>query len=623
MSTTKSAFSGSFFKHLQHTASITFPALFLTLLSLIVLSLSACNKDSKTSGASSSSSDSGILSYVPADSILFVGGLEPVSIKESTQMFSENSGLFLQGFKENLKKKSPENSPPAAKMFSQLLVDYFDLLSNPDQVAQKLGIDDKSRAVIYTVGTMPVIRMKLKDKAAFDQFILASEKSAGVAAAEETIGSAKVRKYSFDNKPAPDVPALIIGTQGDYAIISAKIDKLGDEVNKQIVGDIKPKASLSVDTLKQLVASYHYDPRYLFILDHKQIVRGITRSDNQFGSMLNAIISIAQKSQAADMGQTAGENAPATQENPLAKLQTPACQKELAAKVETWPRTVGGYTTLNFAKPAKFDFKAVVEINDAKFVKSLKTLRGVLPSYIANRENNMIFGLGLGINIDAIAPFVTQFIQEFTAQNYQCEFLADMKKDMVEKNPAMGIAMMTGMASGVYGVSASLLSFEGKVDPSMQMPPDVKNLQAILTVSAKNPQMLLMMLQKMQPGMPPIQLPADGKAIDFPLPIPTPEPVKLALKGKHIVAYIGKDAAPLADAIQKQPLEGNGMFSVNLDYQKYFELLMNGPGMQAGMKQDPEMQKMMKFLETMKYRIIESMDVSDKGIELTAAMSMN
>jgi len=619
---------------MRKTASSMFHGAIIALSTLFLLfGLSSCKNDSETS--KSSGSKGGILSFVPADSIFFVGGLEAISVKESTQMFGENSGFFLQAFKDGMKKAPNPDEPPAFKVVGQLFLDYLEAMSNPEQLAKKLGISDDMRVAFYTVGTMPVMRMQLKDKAAFEAFIQNSETQANTKGEVVTLGSAKVHKYSFEKTPTANSPGiyLVIGTQDDYAIVTVTADKLSDETNRQIVGDIKPASSISTDTLTDLAKKYGFDKRYLFILDHKQIMRGLTHSDNQFGTMLQTFIEMAKKNQmnaAATPGEPGAETqagvddkASAVAENPLAKIQTPECQTELTAKVETWPRTVGGYTTLDFkSKPAVFDFKAVVEINDAKFTQSLASLRGVIPSYLFDKNMPMLFGFGLGINVDAIAPFVTQYVQDFTAKDYKCQFLAEMKQEMQASNPAMGIAMMTGMAAGVYGASASLLSFDGNIDPTMQMPPDIKNLQAIVTVSAKNPQMLLMVLSNLQPGMPPIQLPADGKAIDFPIPLPSPEPIKLALKGNHIVAYIGKDAAPLADTMQKQTLQGNGLLTMNIDYQQYFKLLMSGPAAAAN-AQDPEFQKMMKMFEGMKYRIIEGIDVTDKGIEINAAMRMN
>lgn len=604
-----------------------FIALVIGLVSLTTLS--SCK--TKTGDTNAVGGSGGILSYVPADTILFVGGLEPFSFKDSLQMLGENSSLFMKAMKESMEKQPPaETASAGEKMLVGLALNYFDAIATPDQLPQKTGIDEQTSFAIYSVGTFPVMRVHLKEPKNFEAFIQASEKKANTSAELETIGSSKVRKYSFGKDANGKALSLMVAIQNSFAVISFKLDGVDEAITKSILGETKPAQTLPSATLVDLKNKYQFDPRYLFFIDHKQIMRGLTHSDNQFGTMLKMFMEMAAKdkqkrmmeqAEKSDSGEKAPAPAMAMDENPLAKMQTPECQAELTAKVETWPRIVGGYTTLDMkSKPMKMDFKSVLEIKDAAFTQSLGSLRGVIPDYIGSNDNSMIFGFGLGINIDAIAPFVTKFIQDFTAQNYKCQFLAEMKQKMQASNPAMAVGMMTGMAAGVHGASISLLEFEGNFDPNMKMPPDIKKLSAIVTVSAKNPQMLLMMLSQMQPGMPPIQLPPDGKAIDFPMPIPAPEPVKLALKGKHLVAYMGKNAAMLADNLAKQELNGNGLLTVNFDYQKYFKLLADLAKAQPKKADDPDIQAMMKLFESFKYQIVEKVDVSNDGIEIQANM---
>jgi len=626
-------------------------ALFIVLTAfLLSTGMIGCQKDGdKAKGGA----NGGILSYVPADTIFFAGGLEPMPLQDTLKMMGDTTGMYAKVISDSIEKSSNPPTSPAGKMIVSLITGYVGLLDKQQEFSQKTGIDANTRIVLYSVGTIPVLRMQLKDKAAFDKYIDAAEQKAGITSEKASLGSVSVRHYSFSDKANDKAndkennAKMAIAVQGNYGIFTLTFDKLGEETNRQIVGDILPTTALSKDSLNALVSKYRFDPRSLFYIDHKQIMRGLTHSDNQFGNMLMTFVNMAKaektevmsnamdkepaQADAPSEGQPESETPPkaaeneakAEPENPFKEMQTPECQKELTSKVETWPRTVGGYTSLDFnSKPIKMDFLSVVEINDPKFTQSLTSLRGVLPQFLTSTKTSMILGLGLGINVDSIAPFVTQFVKDFTEQDYKCKFLADMKTKMQASNPALAVGMMTGMMSGVYGVSASLLSFEGNFDPSMQAPPDIKNLQALVTVSAKNPQMLLMMMSNMQPGMPPINLPADGTPIDFPIPFPTPEPIKLALKGNHLVAFLGKDASAIASSLQKQPLDGNGLLAINLDYRKYMDILMSTvKSMPPDKANDPEIQDMIKFFENFKYHVIEGMDVSNNGIEFTATIT--
>ena len=620
-------------------------AFFLACTAIVILVvISAC----QSTGSSDGDADSGVNSYVPADTIFFLGGLEALSLKDSLRMFDQSLGLYDQAFIDAMKKTENDSDIPGSKMFSQLLINYFDALNTPDQIAQKTGIDDNLRFAVYSVGTMPVLRIRLKDKAAFDAYISGIEKQAKVQAVTQTLGNVSIRKYAMQ-KPSNTKAvktSLAIGTQGNYAIFSAMFDDSSEDLqqlNQQIVGARKPTTVLNPNTLNALIDKYHFDSRYLFFIDHKQIMRGLTHSDNLFGSMLNTFAEMAEQNKilAAETESTepqeatketapAEEKAPSSESNekaqdekPFAKLQTPACQKELSAKVETWPRTVGGYTLMDVnSKPAKFDSKIIVEINDPKFTQSLSSLRGFIPEFVANRDQAMMLGLGIGLNIDAVAPFVTQFIQDFTAQDYQCEFLAQMKQKFQASNPAMTIAMVSGMASGVQGISANLLNIEGDFDTSMNKMPVFKDLQAIVTVSAKNPQMLLMMLSKINPKIPPLQLPADGKPMNLPLPLPVPDQIKLAQKGKHIVAYLGKDAVKMAESLDKLPLQGNGLIDLNVDYVKLVKFALSLPNANPDSPQaDPKFIEALNAFQKIKYHLVQSIDITNNGIEIESKIT--
>jgi len=263
-------------------------------------------------------------------------------------------------------------------------------------------------------------------------------------------------------------------------------------------------------------------------------------------------------------------------ENPLAPIQTTACRTELLTITQTWPRTVFGYTELDLKKkPIKMTARMVVENTDAAFMQQLQQLRGFIPAHVQKIDSRPALGFGFGFNIDELTPVVSQMFTEFTQKDYQCQLLAEMKQNLVDSNPVLALGMMAGMAAGVQGISATVLD----IDASMNLEqkgamPDVHSLDAIITLSAKEPQRLLLMVANFQQGMPPIQLPDDGTPIDFPIPLDLGS-VKLALKGNHIVAYIGDKAEQLAQKMANDPLAATGMFTLNMDVGKYMKLINN------------------------------------------------
>ncbi len=322
------------------------------------------------------------------------------------------------------------------------------------------------------------------------------------------------------------------------------------------------------------------------------------------------------------------QNKPVT-ENPLAPIQTTACRTELLTITQTWPRTVFGYTELNLKKkPMKMAARMLVENTDTTFMQQLQQLRGFIPAYIRKVESRPAIGFGLGFNIDELTPVVNRIFTEFTQKDYQCQFLAEMKQGLIGSNPVLALGMMTGMAAGVQGISAAVLD----VDVSMNFEqkgaaPDIRSLDAIITISAKEPQRLLLMAANFQQGMPPIQLPDDGTPIDFPIPLPTSDfgSVKLALKGNHIVAYIGNKAEQLAQAMANDPLAATGIFALNIDFGKYMKLVNDF--VQTVDTTDGTLSEQDKIIlegmEKMDMQLVESFDITPQGIVLDATITMH
>ncbi|WP_455200271.1 hypothetical protein [Kaarinaea lacus] len=590
-----------------------------------------------------------ILTYVPADTLFFIGGLEPVPFQHAVDMMAPGSGwLKHANWSQQLTDEEKAKMPPAGLMITSLISEYMLIMQDPATAASKLGIGDKFDTVAYTVGFIPVMRIKLADSAIFNALIDQAETRIGIKSNKQTMGDISLRSYSFD-KPGAEKPSdanLVIGTDQQYAVISISSRIEGDKAHNVIVGSDKPSQSLAnLTVLQDIKNKYNFHPAYVSYINHKEIMKGLTgEGNNEFGRMLDAAIAMAEEARAeAAANQANQEGLPANpeqqspsqtakNENPLDAIRTEACRKELMIMVESWPQTVMGYTKMDLdSKPKVMEARMLVESTDAAFMQEMQKIRGFIPASLQDVSQNPIFAFGLGLNIDAVSPFIVKTIQDFTSKEYQCEFLAEAKMGLLQSNPAMALGMMSGMVAGLQGISATILDIDGNFDFSQQgTPPDIKSIDAIITISSANPQQLLMMAANMQPGMPPLQLPPDGTPVDFPAPIPMAngEPVKLALKGNHIVAYVGTKSAQLADSLAKTRLQANGLFAFNLDFGKYMKMIANmaenappadGTKPTAMTHQEKEM---IKAMSSMNMQIVESFDIDPNGVAFDVKMMM-
>ena len=144
-----------------------------------------------------------ILSYVPADTIYFFGGLEPSPMQNMLEVLAPEwrfiqDPAFKQQFRQGLSKNT--DTPPASAMLGGLFIEYLDVLKDPKTATNMLGVGSELDAVVYSVGTTPVMRIKLSDMNAFNTFIKNAETAAQVTPAQESHGALTFKTYSF-SKP--------------------------------------------------------------------------------------------------------------------------------------------------------------------------------------------------------------------------------------------------------------------------------------------------------------------------------------------------------------------------------------------------------------------------------------
>lgn len=598
--------------------------LFLGLAVIAVLSVGGYliyNKSKNDTGSSGTFTSAGmndasrdLLSYVPADTVVFFGGLEPMPLQNMLDVLAPHYGWVKDmDFSRELAVIGDE--PAGLKMVFGLSTEYVNLFKDIKSAAAKLGVGATVNSALYTVGAIPVMRIKLTDSAAFNAFIQRAETAVNVKPEMMQHAGVDYRTYSFSHAGSADSGAvkLVIGVNQDYAIITLNTPVEDGSTRNIILGSSKPNNSLAQQTILQDIQGKHgFHGAYLGYVNHQEIMKGLTASNsNSFGQMIDTIIKIAD-----------GGVSPAS---PLALIQTPACQTELAAITHTWPRTVFGYTKLDLnSKPQRMAARMLIENTDAAFMQQMQKLRGFIPASITDIGKQPVFGLGFGLNMDEVAPFIGTVVDGVAQKEYQCAVLAQMKQQLVDANPVLGIGMMSGMVAGIQGVSATVLDID--MDLNQFGAPDVKSLDAIITLSAKNPQTLLSTLGRMQPALQSLQIPADGTPVDFPLPLQLPnnEPVKLAMKGNHVVAYVGSRAAQVADSLAATKLDANGFMTIALDFGKYMGLINNFaananiPG--AFSAQD---KKMFEGMANMKMQMVESFDISQDGIAVDVDMAMH
>ena len=577
-----------------------------------------------------------VLSYVPADTIAFFGGLEPFPINDALK-FSNAAQLEMQRKQWSDIIASPkfEEIPPGARMIMGLLMNYSDLLMDRDHLAEKMGIPQKVESAFYTVGVIPVLRVKLADPAAFTAFIEAAERTGKVIGNKDNVSGVDFLSYSFDKQgAAKHIPIkLLIAQNRNYAVFSFDAPFERERLLGLILGAQKPEKALNGDSrLQTIQEKYSLLPTALGYINHHEVIDGLTQAGaNEFGRMLDAMINAMPpspnpdctgKQPCAKEERVVMPKAAAEKPDPFATIRTEACHNELMAIADEWPQTVFGYTKLNIdAKGSQADALMVIESKNSSLMTDLNTLRGHIPSFFRQDGGSMAFGVAMGLNIDAVLPFVTKMLSEISQAEYHCEPLKDMQQRLMRTSPEGFLRGVTTVLSGVRGISLALLNVN--LDPSAALSPQkVKDLDGIITVSTENPHALLLAARNI-PNSPlaGLNIPDDGSAVPLPpIPmLPTNVTLQAAVKGKHIVIYYGHESEAAANGLVKEGVNPNGILGVAMDYGKYFNMLI--PTSNPTMSQSQQDQ--LDALRNLNMKLSMTLDFTKNGIQTNTSMTMH
>ncbi|MCW5206413.1 hypothetical protein VU08_05730 [Desulfobulbus sp. F5] len=550
-----------------------------------------------------------MLSFVPDDTVFFSGGIEPVPLKNllkwNIARFNMSKDMLTP---KDLSKMGEEAKIEGQRMAAQIWDEYLATIVSPETQIESWGFEDTPAIASYTIGLSPVLlRISLKDIQKFNNKIAELEKKAKVTAKVEALGTATYRRYALNEKKGegPHV-SLVIGIDGNNGVFMIDIGVDSEKTLSLALGQSKPEKSLEQSgRLESLQEKYKLLPSWLGFIDHRQLITGLTTKDgNRMAKMVQLLMPQLEEKTAKQ----------------LTELQSEGCRNDFQAIGANWPQIVGGYTALELnAKPSHLDSIIVVESNDQPLLDGLQSLRGFIPEYVRKSSEPTAFSYGIGLNVENIAPFLTKQWTEITQKQYNCSYLKEMQQGMKAQNPAM-VSMATSMAAGVRGIAFSLLSLTmDDAAKEAQTTPMPKDVDAIISLSAKDPVALVQMASAMIPPLAALKISADGTAVALPTPVPLPFPLMVAIKGSHLTVYAGKKAEQIANDLSKAPLESSlGFMAADMDYGKYYGLM--GEMIANTGKKNAEAAEVFESIKNAKMRVLMDMDFTARGIEMKANM---
>ncbi|MGS0683348.1 hypothetical protein ACVBIL_19615 [Shewanella sp. 125m-7] len=540
-------------------------------------------------------SDNAVLSYVPADTPIFSAQLQPFPIKSYINSLSEAYRQYPDGALDELEQESD----PKALFLLSLAKSYMASMKDGSTFIKTFGLAENIRSYFYTLGLMPVIKVEVENADAIWALLDKAEAESGFTYTNANLKGVDYRSYQLTDESEKEHVNLIVAVHNGL-LTSTITTSFSEAVLLETALGVTPIDNSIVDAhiIEDIIKSNGFLNEGVSYINHKEIVTALTSTDgNQLAGQLSKLFEMLE-------------------EDPLVELRTPACQQELAAIANNWPRTVAGYDELSVTdKESSFGFRTVVESKNQVLLDAYQKLRGFIPAYVQDVDNS-VFTLGVGMDVDQMVPSLTAIWDDMLTPEYQCVPLAEMQAQMSQQSPAM-LGMFTGMANGVKGVGVSLIDY--KISDDLDNP-QLESLDAVVTLSAENPAMLFNMVKPFAPELANIQLPANGEVIELNTIVPIPAEVnvspKLAIKGNHLVLFAGDKGEAVANSLAAEPLINNGLMVMSADYMKMFKPLLTFIEM-TGEPVPEELEAMKDYDMRVKF----SLDIDSKGFEIDSHMN--
>ncbi|MEL4270930.1 hypothetical protein [Shewanella xiamenensis] len=548
-------------------------------------------------GSSSSASANPLLDYIPADTPVFTGQLKPFPLKNYLQSISSN----YQQYSTDSLAQLGDLDGPMAKFFVSIYKQYMDGMKDPTALLKTFGLPNEIKPYFYTLGVVPVLKTDINQIDAFWAVLDKAEQESGYTHEKRTLAGIDYRAYSFAEEGSTDKADLLFAHKDGILTVTFSASSIEPEVLEMALGLKKPAQSLAASgMLQEIIKTHGFMDDSISFINHVEIVKAITSQDgNMLAKQLTKFL--------AEEGQG---------EDPLAQIRTPECRTELTAIAANWPRTVGGLTAFTSTeKESHMAASFVIESKNQAILTALQKMRGFIPAHLAD-INSTIFSMGLGIDVNEVAPSLTAIWDDLQKPQLTCAPLAELQAELSQQSPAM-LGMFTGMANGVKGLSVSLLDYKMS---SQDQEPKLESLDALISLTADNPSMLFNMVKPFAPMLAELQVADNGEPTDLsPLLMLPPElniKPMLAIKGQHLVVYSGDKGLALANKLASEKPSANGLYSMSADYGKMFTPVLTLLEM-TGEPVPEELQALKDY----NMRVQMSFDVNKQGLVFGSVMN--
>jgi hypothetical protein len=543
--------------------------------------------------APSAGSNNLAASVVPAHTLFYINSSGNGEFADAIHAFHKMNVESMRADRDDYRKLAPRYGQ-AGRFVEGLFEAYVDQMAQGKTIP---GLPHTPHSVAYTVGLVPVMRIKLADAAAFKRFLDEAEQRGGAHATAGSFQGVSYREYSLEFYQKPTRSALLVAVRPHYVVFTIDAPAFRDAALPLALGLKAPAKTLAQSGLLQRIADKNgFKTDNIGFLNHQAIVAALTGAPGSLaGKMLTQVDAKHQ----------------------LAPLRSPGCRQDMQSIARVWPLTVMGVLPDNKPEPGNVAIRErmVSRLTDASLTAELGKLRGHIPAALMDGSTQPMLAFALGLDASDLAPVASKLQQRFLQADFQCDWLVKAQREVAQKNPAAR-TVAAALFSGVRGVSLSVFGFNPVAGPG------VAGLDALVDISATNPRALFQMAKRIKPRLlGQVQLPADGSSVLL-LPAKGAPPVRAMVAGQHLVFFIGAHAKKAAQDLAKDKLQQNGVAYYRIDYGKLMPVLVAFLSRQHAKRQNTvalqNMQKSMRRMADLKLRIRAVLDVDKDGVVMKA-----
>lgn len=538
------------------------------------------------------------LDYVPADTVLFSGQFTALDLVSYLKSLGLSPAQLNHDEMQHAMATLSAESSPALKFGIALFQDYMNILSTPDDFVKNTGIAAKTRSLTYLVGAAPVSRFEVADAAAFQAFFERAATESGVAFQTKQLANHSYQVYSLNE--LLDGLELLVSVDRGWGTVALHNSKLPEAHRAQALAQQKPAQHLGNSSkLADISKKYQLKQDGLGFFSTEQLGLAFTTAEgNQLAKDLQLVFTAGLPEQ-------------------LQIWHTPACRADVAMLTKTWPGLVMDLdikqqNAAGMAMSGKMLFPTESKIA----LEGLQSLQGFIPASLNGNLHSSMFYLALGTEISQLTPAISKMWAGMTDLSLSCEPLLAVQQQLKDQNPMSMLAMAGMAASGLQGISVTINGFS--LDMTTGQP---KTADALITLSADNPQALLANVKAMVPPLATITLPSDGEessvAEIFPSAVTMGLDARLKASGNHVLLYVGDKAKAQADTISKEKLSKNGLMSFGMDYKQFFTAMADMISM-SGQPMPAEFESMMNT----NLQFGMSFGIDQHGVVITTDMKM-